>query len=424
MAGHIQTQAVPDTPNPVTCAYKNHFVQDACNGLRGYLFEITVYQTKSGGIKMGANGAQATIQALLAQAGVAINGDNAGDIRVHNSDVYSRLLSGGVLALGESYMDGWWDCESLDQFICKILSANLDQKVKGNYRLALHVLKAKLFNLQKPKRAYQVGEKHYDIGNDLYGAMLDKRMLYTCGYWAAVDNLDAAQEAKLDLVCRKINLEPEMTVLDLGCGYGSFAKYAAERYGARVTGVNVSKEQVELGAELCRGLPVELRLEDYRQVTGKYDRVISIGILEHVGYKNYRTYMQKVDQCLKDDGIAFIHTIGRNVSSFTSNPWTTRYIFPNGMLPSIAQIARAMEGLFVMEDWHNFGQHYDKTLMAWHANFEAAWPELKAKYGERFYRMFRFYLLSSAGAFRARNNQLWQIVMTKPGRDCPDCRIN
>jgi len=373
---------------------------------------------------MGANGAQATIQALLAQAGVTINGDNPGDIRVHNSDLYSRLLSGGVLALGESYMDGWWDCESLDQFICKILSANLDQKVKGNYRLALHVLKSKLFNLQKPKRAYQVGEKHYDIGNDLYGAMLDKRMLYTCGYWAAVDNLDAAQEAKLDLVCRKINLEPGMTVLDLGCGYGSFAKYAAERYGARVTGVTVSKEQVELCAELCRGLPVELRLEAYRQVAGKFDRVISIGILEHVGYKNYRTYMQKADQCLKDDGIALIHTIGKNVSSFTSNPWTTRYIFPNGMLPSIAQIARAMEGLFVMEDWHNFGQHYDKTLMAWHANFEAAWPELKAKYGERFYRMFRFYLLSSAGAFRARNNQLWQIVMTKPGRDCPDCRIN
>jgi cyclopropane-fatty-acyl-phospholipid synthase len=248
-------------------------------------------------------------------------------------------------------------------------------------------------------------------------------MLYTCGYWAAVDNLDAAQEAKLDLVCRKINLEPGMTVLDLGCGYGSFAKYAAQRFGARVTGVTVSKEQVELGAELCRGLPVELRLEDYRQVTGKYDRVISIGILEHVGYKNYRTYMQKVDQCLKDDGIAFIHTIGNNVSSITSNPWTTKYIFPNGMLPSIAQIARAMEGLFVMEDWHNFGQHYDKTLMAWHANFEAAWPEFKAKYGERFYRMFRFYLLSSAGAFRARSIQLWQIVMTKPGRDCPDCRI-
>ena len=377
-----------------------------------------------GEIKMGKNGDQAVLTELLAQAGVTINGDCAWDMRVHNNDLFSRLLSGGALALAESYMDGWWDCESLDQFVDKILRVNLDIQVQNMFRLAQHVLKSKLFNLQKTSRAYQVGEKHYDIGNDLYGAMLDKRMLYTCGYWATADNLDAAQEAKLDLVCRKINLEPGMSVLDLGCGYGSFAKYAAEKFGARVTGVTISKAQVELGTELCRGLPVELRLEDYRAVDGLYDRVISIGIMEHIGYKNYRIYMQKVDQCLKDDGIAFIHTIGNNFSATTSNPWITKYIFPNSMLPSIAQIACAMEGLFVMEDWHNFGPHYDKTLMAWHANFEDAWPELKDKYGERFYRMFRFYLLSCAGAFRARSNQLWQIVMTKPGRDCPDCRIS
>lgn len=373
---------------------------------------------------MAKNGDQAIIAELLAQAGITINGDNTWDIRVHNNDLFSRLLSGAELALGESYMDGWWDCEALDQFIDKILRANLDHQVKKSFRLAIHVLKSRLFNLQKISRAYQVGEKHYDIGNDLYGAMLDKRMLYTCGYWETADNLDAAQEAKLELVCRKINLQPGMSVLDLGCGYGSFAKYAAEKFDARVTGVNVSKEQVHLATELCRGLPVEIIRDDYRAVDGLYDRVISIGIMEHVGYKNYRTYMQKASQCLKDDGIAFIHTIGKNFSSTTSNPWITKYIFPNGMLPSIAQIARAMEGLFVMEDWHNFGQHYDKTLMAWHANLEAAWPELKDKYSERFYRMFRFYLLSSAGAFRARSNQLWQIVMTKPGRDCPDCRIS
>ena len=373
---------------------------------------------------MAKNGDQAIIAELLAQAGITINGDNTWDIRVHNHDLFSRLLSGAELALGESYVDGWWDCEALDQFIDKILRANLNHQVKKSFRLAIHVLKSRLFNLQKVSRAYHVGEKHYDIGNDLYGAMLDKRMLYTCGYWETADHLDAAQEAKLELVCRKINLQPGMSVLDLGCGYGAFAKYAAEKFDARVTGVNVSKEQVDLGTELCRGLPVKIIRDDYRAVNGLYDRVISIGIMEHVGYKNYRTYMQKASQCLKDDGIAFIHTIGRNSSATTSNPWLTKYIFPNGMLPSIAQIARAMEGLFVMEDWHNFGQHYDKTLMAWHANLESAWPELKDKYGERFYRMFRFYLLSSAGAFRARSNQLWQIVMTKPGRDCPDCRIS
>ncbi len=367
---------------------------------------------------------QAAVQKLFDLAGVTVKGGNSWDIQVHNDDFYARLLSGGLLALGESYMDGWWDCASLDQFIDKIIRADLEDRIKGNFGLARHVLKSKLFNLQKRSRAFQVGQDHYDIGNDLYRAMLDQKMAYTCGYWADADHLDAAQEAKLNLVCRKINLKPEMTVLDLGCGFGSFAKYAAEKYGARVTGVTVSKKQVELGTELCKGLPVEIKLADYRQVTGKYDRVISIGIMEHVGYKNYRTYMEKADQCLRDDGIAFIHTIGNNISSAISNPWLTKYIFPNGMLPSIAQIARAMEGLFVMEDWHNFGQHYDKTLMAWHANFETAWPELQNKYGQRFYRMFRFYLLSCAGAFRARSIQLWQIVMTKPGRDCPNCRIS
>jgi len=373
---------------------------------------------------MVEKGAQEAVQKLFGQAGVTVNGDKPWDIQVHNNELYQRLLSRDSLALGESYMDGWWDCASLDQFIDKIIRANLQNQIKGDLRLAGHVLKSKLFNLQKTSRAYQVGEKHYDIGNDLYCAMLDKRMAYTCGYWAAADSLDAAQEAKLDLVCRKINLKPGMTVLDLGCGYGSFAKYAAEKYGARVTGVTVSKAQVELGTKMCKALPVEIKLEDYRAVTGKFDRVISIGIMEHVGFKNYRIYMEKVDQCLKDNGIAFIHTIGRNVSTSTCDPWITKYIFPNSMLPSIAQIARAMEGLFVMEDWHNFGQHYDKTLMVWHANFEAAWPDLKNKYGERFYRMFRFYLLSCAGAFRARSIQLWQIVMTKPGRECPDCRIS
>src|SRR5210317_57290 len=188
---------------------------------------------------MAKNSAQAVMAELLAQAGVTINGDNAWDIRVHNDDLFSRLLSGGALALGESYMDGWWDCEALDQFFDKILRANLDHQIKKSFRPAVHVLKSKLFNLQKASRAYQVGEKHYDIGNDLYGAMLDKRMLYTCGYWETADNLDAAQEAKLELVCRKINLQPGMSVLDLGCGYGSFAKYAAEKFDARVTGVNV-----------------------------------------------------------------------------------------------------------------------------------------------------------------------------------------
>lgn len=370
---------------------------------------------------MGGN-EERIIKELFALAGVTVNGDKPYDITIHDRRFYRRALNEQALGLGESYMDGWWDCPALDQFFHRILSVKLQEKVKGNWKIKLDILKSRLFNLQKEKRAYQVGERHYDIGNDLYRRMLDKRMIYTCAYWKKARNLDQAQEAKLDLVCRKINLKKGMTVLELGCGWGTFARYAAEEYGAKVTAVTISREQVKLGRELCRGLPVEIKLEDYRQVTGKYDRVISIGIMEHVGYKNYRTYMETVDRTLKHDGIAFVHTIGQNSNETTTNSWTTRYIFPNSMLPSIAQLGKAMEGLFIMEDWHNFGPDYDKTLMAWHANFEKSWPVLKEKYGDRFYRMWRYYLLSSAGGFRSRFNQLWQIVMTRSGSEQPDCR--
>lgn len=373
---------------------------------------------------MAINNAKINFQKLAEFAGVAINGDRPFDIQIHNENLYERILRGGALALGESYMDGWWDCRSLDQFIDRILRARLEDRIKKDWKLIWHILQSRIFNLQKSSRAFQVGKRHYDIGNDFYQQMLDKRMLYTGAYWKNAKDLDEAQEAKLELVCRKIGLEPGMTVLELGCGWGSFAKYAAEKYGVKVTGVTVSKEQVELGRKMCNGLPVEIKLQDYRSVSGKYDRVISIGIMEHVGYKNYRTYMKIVNRTLKDDGIALIHTIGSNISDTTSNPWTTKYIFPNGMIPSIAQIGRAMEGLFVMEDWHNFGPDYDKTLMAWYNNFEMAWPDFKDKYGERFYRMWCYYLLSSAGAFRSRHIQLWQIVMTKPGREQPNCRFS
>ncbi len=364
------------------------------------------------------------IHELLESAGIQINGRNPWDIQVHDQRLYDRVLREADLGLGESYMDGWWDCDAIDEFISRILRGKLDEKVRGNWKILLHVLKFRMLNYQLPSKAFVVGERHYDLGNDLYRAMLDKRMNYTGAYWKNAANLDEAQEAKLELVCKKINLREGMRILELGCGWGSFAKYAAENYGAHVLGVTVSKEQVALGMELCRGLPVELRLQDYRDVSGTYDAVVSIGIMEHVGCKNYKTYMNVVDRCLKEDGIAFVHTIGGNKSVGSTNAWTHKYIFPNGMIPSIAQLGRAMERTFVMEDWHNFGPDYDRTLMAWHANFERAWPELKDKYGERFRRMWRYYLLSSAGGFRARHLQLWQIVFTRRGTQQPQCRFN
>lgn len=364
------------------------------------------------------------IRELLALAEVEVNGSNPWDIQVHNPDFYDRLVRDTTLGLGESYMEGWWDCAAVDQFITRALKVRLDIKIMHDSRFLAQGLWARLFNRQSRSRAFEVGIKHYDLGNDLYQAMLDKRLAYTCGYWKDAKNLDEAQEAKLDLVCRKIGARPGMKILELGCGWGSFAKYAAEKYGVSVLGVTVSKEQVALGMELCKGLPVELRLQDYREVEGTFDAVISIGVMEHVGYKNYRAYMQVVDRCLKPDGIGFVHTIGGNKDIIRGDPWTNKYIFPNGMLPSISQLGKAMANLFVMEDWHNFGPYYDPTLMAWVDNFENAWPSLRQKYGDTFYRMWRYYLLTSAGGFRARLQQLWQIVFTRQGTPQPDCRLS
>jgi cyclopropane-fatty-acyl-phospholipid synthase len=257
-----------------------------------------------------------------------------------------------------------------------------------------------------------VGEAHYDLGNEIYTAMLDQRMVYTCAYWRNADTLDQAQRHKLDLVCRKLDLRPGMRVLDIGCGWGSFAKYAAETYGVEVVGITVSREQVELGSRLCEGLPVEIRLQDYRENSESFDAIVSLGMFEHVGHKNYRTFMEVVDRCLTSNGLCLLHTIGKNDSRPGVDPWIAKYVFPNGETPSLRQISEACEGLMIIEDVHNFGADYDKTLMAWFRNFDAAWPELQNRYSGKFYRMWKYYLHSCAGAFRSRDLQLWQLVIS------------
>jgi len=361
---------------------------------------------------------------LMSFAGITVNGKNPYDIQVYNDQFYGRVLKQAALGLGESYLDKWWDCRALDQFIEKVTRHDLITKVKQDWATTWNLIKARFLNLQTVTRSLLVGKQHYDIGNDLYQKMLDPHMQYSCGYWKNVHSLDAAQEAKLKLICQKIDLKPGMTVVDLGCGFGGFAQYAVKHYGVKVVGYTISKEQALYARQRCRGLSADIRFEDYRNACGQYDRVLSIGLMEHVGHKNYRTYMKLTHELLKEEGIAFIHTIGSNVSDRICNPWTTKYIFPNAMVPSIAQLGKSIEGYFVVEDWHNFGEDYDKTLMAWWKNFDAAWPELKDRYGERFYRMWKYYLLSCAGAFRSRALQLWQIVLTKPGRIQPDCRIS
>lgn len=354
------------------------------------------------------------LELLLASADVKINGDRPWDLQIHDERFYSRALLEGNLGLGEAYMDGWWDCESLDVFFYRVLKVELDAKIRSLIAL-WDALRSRLINLQTPSRAVRSGRYHYDIGNDLFSIMLDKRLIYTGAYWQDASSLDQAQENKLDLVCRKLKLRPGMQVLDIGCGWGGTARFMAERYGVRVVGVTVAREQVQFGKELCNGLPVDIRLQDYRSVRGAFDRIISLGMFEHVGYKNYPAFMRIVRKCLKDEGLFLLRTIGVDRAVTATDPWIARYIFPNGMLPSPGQIGSAIEGVFVLEEWTNHGPDYDKTLMAWFRNFDRNWNSIKDKYGDRFYRMWKYYLLSCAGAFRARKNQLWEIVLSPLG---------
>ena len=358
---------------------------------------------------------RAHFEKLAEPADIRIDGDRPWDLEVHDERMFQRVLAHGTLGLGEAYMDGWWDCDQLDELVRRAQSADLVRHLISPTTLA-RVAQAKVMNLQSRRRAFQVGEHHYDIGNDLYRRMLDSRMIYSCGYWRNADTLDAAQEAKLMLIANKLELEAGMRVLDIGCGWGGAAHFFAEKLGCDVVGVTVSREQATLARERCAGLPVDIRLQDYRDLNEPFDRVYSIGMFEHVGVKNYTTYMDVVRRCLRDpDSLSVLHTIGALRSRSQTDPWVEKYIFPNSMLPSMAQIARAAEGHLVTEDVQNFGSYYDRTLMAWKANVDAHWDELSANYNTRFKRMWDFYLLASAGSFRARKLQLWQFVMSRDG---------
>ena len=369
------------------------------------------------------------IQKLLSTVGITLNGDQTFDIRVYNEKFYSRVLQNPMLELGETYIEKWWDCEKLDDFFYRILRKDLFSVVKKDKCLWYYFLKNRLVNLltsqqnlQTEARAFQVGKKHYDQGNPLYQAMLDSTLTYSCAYWKHCDNLEQAQQAKLELTCQKLQLKPGLQLLDIGCGWGSLCYHAAKYYGVSVLGVTVSQEQYQYAKKLCSQLPVEIRLVDYRTIQGSFDRICSIGMFEHVGPKNYHRYMQLTRDVLNQDGLFLLQTIGSNLSQQYPNPWIHKHIFPNGILPSIQQIGKATEQLFVIEDWQNFGSYYDLTLMAWYANFKKNWSFLQNQYPENFYRIWKYYLLACAGAFRARDIQLWQIVLSKKGMIGGYCR--
>ncbi|MEA3173238.1 MAG: cyclopropane-fatty-acyl-phospholipid synthase [Gammaproteobacteria bacterium] len=354
-----------------------------------------------------------TIEGLFEGCGIHINGSNPWDIRVYNEDFYARVLRYGTLGFGESYMERWWDVADLEELIYRLLRARVDERVHS-WRDVIAYLAAALFNRQGGSRAFVVGERHYDIGNDLYESMLDPRMIYSCGFWESATTLAEAQRAKLDLIFRKLALKPGQRVLDVGCGWGGALEYAAREYGVEGVGITVSREQAEYAREKCRGLPIEIRLQDYREMQDEFDHIYSIGMFEHVGPKNYRTYMQTMRRCLRPGGHFLLHTIGVNGPKAPRNndPWIEKYIFPNSRLPTKQQITDAREGLFKLAGEQSIGVHYVPTLRAWRANFEEHWPTLKLTRDDGFFRMWEFYLQSSAAGFRAETNGVWQLLLT------------
>ncbi len=357
------------------------------------------------------------ITELLRFADITVDGKQPYDIQIHHPDFFKRVIGQGSLGLGEAYMDGWWQCEQLDEFIYRALTARLQTKIT-TLKDKLFYVYAHFINRQTGKKAFEVGSQHYDVGNDLYERMLDKRMIYTCGYWQDANDLDQAQEHKLELVCRKLKLQPGMRVLDIGCGWGGAARYMAEKYDVEVLGISVSQEQVDLANAQSDGFNVSFEFADYRDLNQSFDRVFSLGMFEHVGYKNYADYFKVVDRCLNDGGLFLLHTIGFQYTSEKVDPWIERYIFPNSILPSAELISKHSAPYFKLEDWHNFGLDYVKTLHAWDQNISAAWSELP-NYDDEFQRKWHYYLMCCAGSFKACNNHLWQIVFSKGEKDEP-----
>lgn len=361
------------------------------------------------------------LRELLNNAGIKVNGNNPWDMRVQDARAYDQILSKWSLGLGESYVNGYWDCERLDDLLTRLLKVDLNMAVQGlaRFRLLAEIARAKLVNLQSTKRAFQVGEHHYDADNDIFRAMLDSKMIYSCAYWEFAHDLEQAQTHKLELICRKLELKKGERLLDIGCGWGGLAAYAATNYGVSVLGITVSKEQQKIAQERCQGLEVEIELIDYRKLEGRFSKIASVGMFEHVGEKNYRDYCQTASRLLEDQGLFLLHTIGSDVRIARTDPWIDRYIFPNGKIPCATELSAALEGLFLIEDWHNFGCDYDRTLMEWYRRLESNWPTLSQHYSERFYRTWKFYLLGCAAYFRSKQGQLWQLVLSKRSKDGP-----
>ncbi len=364
--------------------------------------------------------AERIVTELFAEADIEVNGMRPCDIQVRDDRFFRRVLKDGTLGFGESYMLGWWDCDDLEELCCRAIRSGIEQRVRPAIGTMIEIVFGMVLNLQSKSRSKVVAKRHYDLGNDFFGAMLDPAMQYSCAYFHGTTDLATAQELKMELICKKLGLQPGMRLLDIGCGWGGLARFAAENHGCEVVGITISEQQKAYADRYCEGLPVDIRLKDFRDIDGEFDAICSVGMLEHVGSRNYDTYMDAASGCLRDGGLFLCHTITANEARRGTDPWISRYIFMNSELPTAAQVLQAAEGYFVNEDMHNLGPYYVPTLRAWEAGFMRSRDDFRIEYGEQFVRMWRFYLLSCSGAFRARSLQVIQFLFSRGGLETPE----
>jgi cyclopropane-fatty-acyl-phospholipid synthase len=367
--------------------------------------------------------ARRIITGVLEQADIRVGGDRPWDLRIHHDRFFPRAMRGS-LGVGESYMDGDWDAGSLIEFFRKTMDAGLQMHPLLRINRVAKEVHARFRNLQTRRRSRAVAEEHYDLDHRMYAQFLGPWNQYTCCFFDGTDDLEEAELCKLEMICDKLEIESGDRVLDIGCGWGGFAKYAASTRGCSVVGISLSDEQIEYARDYTEGLPVEIHRMDYRDLPesplGTFDKVLICGMIEHVGYRNYRQLMKVVHTVLAQDGLFLLHTIGNRHNTAVVEPWIEKYIFRNSMAPSMQQLTRAAADLFVIEDWENYGHYYVPTLQAWHDNFNRNWDRIRALDGprpfdERFRRMWNFYLMSSRAAFEVEDLHLWHLVMTRYG---------
>jgi cyclopropane-fatty-acyl-phospholipid synthase len=369
--------------------------------------------------------AELAVRKLVEVAGVPDTVFN--HLNVSDDSVWYDIITKANLGIAEGYMHGKIDVDPLPLFLSLLNDTSIGTRRKEKFDVLGMVIGAIeaptqmmgwLFNLQTKELSSRVTKQHYDAGNDLYEVMLGPSMSYTCAYWKDAENLDQAQEAKFNLIMRKLELQPGMKVADLGMGWGTAAAYMHKHGKVNVTGVSLSEKQVEWAQNNLVKDGLRFIWSDYREhcedpdIVGTYDRIYSIGMFEHIGPKNYEPFFKCIKALLKPDGLAVVHTIGEPDFVAASDQFLEKYIFPGAVIPTLPMATKAFEHHFILEDFQNFGHDYSKTLAAWHVNSLKFFRENPNAYSPEFQRMWEYYLKMCEALFELRINQLWHFVLS------------